>query len=75
VEVRAVADGVHRSVRVLDGWNRRQFARGYRLETRVCASTVLGKPKRGEVVVEAVGEGVPGGDGAAASGEEVRPAA
>ena len=71
-EIKAVADGIFRAVRVMDGRNRQRFAGDQQsLEAWVSASTVLGKPKRGEVVPEAPGEGVPG----TPAGGEVRPAA
>ncbi len=60
-EIKAVADGIVRAVRVMDGRNRQRFAGDQQsLEAWVSASTVLGKPKRGEVVPEVPGEGVPG---------------
>ena len=74
-EIKAVANGIVRAVRVMDGRNRQRFAGDQQLlEGWISASTVLGTPRRGEVVPEVPGEDGPGTVSPPAEGE-VRPAA
>jgi hypothetical protein len=74
-ELNAVAAGIVRAVRVMDGRNRQRFQDDRQLlGAWVGASTVLGVPARGGVAPVPPGEVVPGGTGLPVAGD-VRPAA
>ncbi len=74
-ELNAVAAGIVRAVRVMDGRSRQRFQDDRQLlGAWVAASTVLGVPPRGGVASAPPGDVVPGRTGSPAAGD-VRPAA
>lgn len=75
-ELKVVAGGIVRAVRVMDGRNRQRFAGDQQLLAQwISATTVLGKPRSSPEGVQEPGEGGPGGTGSPPPAGDVRPAA
>ena len=73
-ELSAVGAGIVRAVRVMDGRNRQRFQNDEQLlHAWISASTVLGRPRGGEVTAPAPEDEAPGGNTPPAG--DVRPAA
>ena len=75
-EVNAVAAGIVRAVRLMDGRNRQRFRSDQQLLAQwISASTVLGQPRPTQDAPEEPGEVGPGGTVPATGAGDVRPAA